>query len=196
MIIALGEVILGTTTAVDALVGRAGWTVDAVVVAVAGIALAVGVWWVYFAVPWGDLLHAYRTKGFGFGYGHMPLYAVIAAIGSGLHVVAYYVEGESKLGALGTTLAIALPVALTVVGIFLFANYLLPQGASFHRLLMLLVLGTLGVAVLLAAIGVPIALCLGVVMLSPWVAVVAYEVRGHQRLAQLLEDAGVSAAHD
>ena len=196
VIIALGEVILGTTTAVDALVGRAGWTVDAVVVAVAGIALAVGVWWLYFAVPWGDLLHAYRTKGFGFGYGHMPLYAVIAAIGSGLHVVAYYVEGESKLGALGTILAISVPVGLTVVGIFLFANYLLPEGSSFHRLLTAMVLVTLGIAVLLAATGVPIALCLGVVMLSPWVVVIAYEVQGHERLAKLLEEAGVTATHD
>ncbi len=65
VIIALGEVVLGTTTAVGALVGRQGWSVDAMVVAVAGIALAVGIWWCYFAVPWGSLLAAAPKKGSG-----------------------------------------------------------------------------------------------------------------------------------
>jgi len=191
VIIALGEVILGTTTAVDALVSHDGWTIDAIVVAVAGIALAGGVWWCYFAVPWGSLLSADRSKGFGFGYGHLPLYAAIAAIGSGLHVAAYYIEGEAKLGLLGTVVAVALPTALTVVGILLFASYLLPGGRSFHRTLAVVTAAILVVAVALAAAGVPLAWCLGVVMLSPWVAVAAYELRGHVHLTRLLDEHGI-----
>lgn len=195
VIIALGEVILGTTTAVGALVERADWSADAVVVAVAGIALAVGVWWCYFAVPWGALLAAAPTKAFGFGYGHMPLYAVIAAIGSGLHVTAYLVEGEAHLGALGVTLAVAVPVGLTVVGILVFASYLLPVARAFHGVLAGLVLVDLVAAVVLAAVGVPVVWCLGVVVVAPWLAVAAYEVRGHHHLARIFAEHGITATH-
>ncbi len=196
VIIALGEVVLGTTTAVGALVQRQGWTVDAGVVAVAGISLAAGIWWCYFAIPWGDLLAAYRSKGMGFGYGHMPLYAVLAAIGSGLHVVATYVEGEATLGPVGAVTAIAVPVGLAIVGVFVFANYLLPGGHSFHTRIVTTVAIALISAVGLAAAGLPVAWCLVVVMLSPWVAVAAYELRGHRYLARLLEKYGVGVQPD
>lgn len=195
VIIALGEVILGTTTAVDALIEGRGWSVEASLIAVAGIALAVGVWWCYFAIPWGALLSAYPRKGFGFGYGHMPIYALIAAIGSGLHVTAYVIADEAHIGALGATLAIAVPTGLTVVGILLFATYLLPEGRSFHRALAGLVLITDVAAVGLAAAGVPIAWCLGVVMVSPWLAVAAFELRGHQHLTRMLDEHGIAGSH-
>jgi hypothetical protein len=141
------------------------------------------------------LLAAYRAKGMGFGYGHMPLYVVLAAIGAGLHVVAYYVEGEATIGAVGAMLTLAIPVGLAVLGIFTFANYLLPGGNSFHTRLMSMVGAALVAAVALAALGVPIAWCLGVVMLSPWMAVTAYEVKGHRYLALLLEKYGVTSTH-
>lgn len=194
VIIALGEVVLGTTTAVAALVDRTGWSTDAIVVAVAGIALAVGVWWCYFALPWGALLDANRRLGFRFGYGHMPLYAVIAAIGAGLHVVAYVIEGESVLTPVGAIIAIAIPVGLAVIGILLFAALVLPAGRSFHLHLSLLVLSALGLAVALAALRLPLAWCLGVVVVSPWLAVAAYELRGHEKLNRLLEQSGVALA--
>lgn len=191
VIIALGEVILGTTTAVSALVEHEGWAVEPVAVAVAGISLAVGVWWSYFAIPWGTLLSAQRHKAFGFGYGHMPLYAAIAGIGSGLHVAAYSIEGQSEIGVLGTTVAVAVPLGLTIVGIFAFAAYLLPVGRSFHRALVALVLLDLAAAVALATLGAPLVACLGVLLLTPWIAVVAYERRGHRHLSRLLEESGI-----
>lgn len=195
VIITLGEVVLGTTTAVAALVDHNGWSVDAIVVAAAGIALAVGVWWVYFAVPWGSLLAHNPTKGFGFGYGHMPLYAAIAGIGAGLHVIAYVIDGEATIGTVGAVLAVAIPTALTTVGILAFASYMLPEGRSFHAVLAGLVVATLAVAVALAAAGMPLAWCLGVVVLSPWVAVLSFEVRGHQHLGRILAEHGVTKGH-
>ena len=191
VIIALGEVVLGTTTAVDVLVERQGWTIDAALVAVAGISLAVGIWWCYFAIPWGDLLAADRGKGRRFGNGHLPLYAVLAAIGAGLHVIARYVEGEATIGVVGAMLTLVIPTGLAIVGIFFFANVILPGGNSFHTRIIGMVAGTLAAGVALAAAGVAIGWCLGVVMLSPWVAVVAYEVRGHVYLARLLQRYGI-----
>ena len=61
MIITLGEGIIGTVASLNAVVhGAHGWTVDAALVAVAGVGLTFGSWWMYFALPWGDMLHRHR----------------------------------------------------------------------------------------------------------------------------------------
>ena len=57
VIITLGEVIIGTVASLNALVhGEAGWTPESVLLALAGVGLAFGCWWMYFAVPWADPL--------------------------------------------------------------------------------------------------------------------------------------------
>jgi low temperature requirement protein LtrA len=62
VIITLGEVILGTVASLNALVhGEAGWTLDAGLLAVAGVALTFGCWWMYFAVPWAVSLMRHRS---------------------------------------------------------------------------------------------------------------------------------------
>ena len=66
-IIALGEGIVGTVASLSAEVTVEGWTVDAVLVAVAGIGLTFGMWWIYFVVPSSHLLHANRRKAIRFG---------------------------------------------------------------------------------------------------------------------------------
>ncbi len=99
------------------------------------------------------------------------------------------------MGTLAATLAVALPVGLTIVGILLFATYLLPEGRAFHAVISGFVVVALAIAVALAAAGVGVAWCLGVVMVSPWIAVVAYELRGHQHLSRMLADHGI-ATHE
>ena len=47
-IIALGEGVVGTVAALSAVVDRQGWTLDAVLVGIAGIGLTFGMWWVYY----------------------------------------------------------------------------------------------------------------------------------------------------
>ena len=58
-------------------------------------------WWIYFVIPCGELLHRRRTRSFGWGYGHIPLFGAIVAIGAGLHVAAFYLERRTQLGAFG-----------------------------------------------------------------------------------------------
>src|SRR4051812_35453214 len=118
VIIALGEGLLGTTAALGALIEH-GWTVDVAILGVAGTALTFGVWWTYFVVPWGTLLAAYRSRAFGWSYGHIPMFGAVVAIGAGLHVAAYYVDDESQLDAPGTVLAVALPVAAYAACLYL-----------------------------------------------------------------------------
>ena len=86
-IITLGEVILGTVAAINAVVHADGWTVETALVGLAGVGLAFGMWWMYFVIPSGELLHRFRNRSFGWGYGHLFLFAALAATGAGLHVV-------------------------------------------------------------------------------------------------------------
>ncbi|MCW2734178.1 MAG: rane protein, partial [Mycobacterium sp.] len=73
-IIALGEGVVGTVASLGAVVTEHGWTPDAVILAVAGTGLTFGMWWIYFAVPAADLLHAHRERSFRFGYLHIAVY--------------------------------------------------------------------------------------------------------------------------
>jgi low temperature requirement protein LtrA len=66
--------------------------------AVAGIGLTVGLWWMYFVVPWGDVLAQHRDRSTLWGLGHLLLFGSIAATGAGLHVAAYFLEDMTKLG--------------------------------------------------------------------------------------------------
>ncbi len=62
VIITLGEGVLGTVVALNALVHTEhGWTLDAALLAVAGTGLTFGLWWMYFVVPWGEVLGRHRS---------------------------------------------------------------------------------------------------------------------------------------
>ena len=109
-IITLGEGVIGTVASVGAVVAEHGWSTEAVLVVVAGIGLTFAMWWLYFAVPFGDLLHRHRERSFLFGYGHLPVFMAIAAVGAGLHVAAYVVEGKAKIGDTTAVASVAMPV--------------------------------------------------------------------------------------
>jgi low temperature requirement protein LtrA len=185
VIIALGEGLLGTTAALGALI-EDGWTVDAAVLGLAGTALTFGVWWTYFVVPWGHLLSAYRSRSFGWGYGHIPLFGAVVAIGAGLHVAAYSLEHESHLDATATVAAVALPVAAYAACLYLLYGQITRTLDPFHVLLIVATAALVVIPVGLAGAGVDMVWCLAVLALSPWVTVVGYETVGHRHNAQVL----------
>lgn len=125
VIIALGEGVVGTIASLSAVVGPEGpgWSVDAAAVALAGTALTFGMWWIYFTVPSGPILHVHRDRSFGWGYGHIPIIGAVVATGGGLHVAAYFLEGESVLGASATVVCVVVPVAVYVLGILALYAY-------------------------------------------------------------------------
>ena len=181
VIIALGEGVVGTIASLSAVVGPEGpgWSVDAAVVAIAGTALTFGMWWIYFIVPSGPILHAFRSRSFGWGYGHIPVIGAVVATGGGLHVAAYYLEEASELGAYATVLCVVVPVAVYVFGIFVLYAYLTRSYDRFH-------LWLIAATALLLIAPLPMASCLVVLGLSPWVTVVGYELRGHRHNADVL----------
>ncbi|HEX6027045.1 MAG TPA: low temperature requirement protein A [Solirubrobacter sp.] len=189
VIIALGEGIIGTIASMAAIVGPEGpgWSVDAALVALAGVGLTFGLWWTYFVVPCGEILHLRREKSFGWGYGQIPIIGAVVAIGGGLHVAAYYIEEESVLGAGATMLCVAIPVAVYVLGLYALYTYLASGIDGFHVLLLALSVAVVAVSLLMAAGGVSMAWCLLVLSLTPWVTVIGYELHGHERNARVLE---------
>lgn len=87
-------------------------------------------------------------------------------------------------------LALAIPVGLYLLMVYLLHTLLLSAADSFHILLISITLAVLLAAVLLSAAGVATAACLLIVMLAPFVTVVGYETIGHRHQRQMLEGLG------
>ncbi|NLU71016.1 low temperature requirement protein A [Streptomyces sp. HNM0574] len=190
-IITLGEGVVGTVASSGDLLGGADgtrWSGTAVAVVVAGVGLTFGMWWVYFATPFGDILAYRRRRGYLFGYGHIPLFMGIAGAGAGLHVAGLRLEHHSELGDIAVTFTLAVPVGLFLLMVYLLHTLLLSAPDPFHLLLISLTLLVLAAAVLLAAAGVALAVCLLVVMLAPFVTVVGYETVGHRHQRRMLDE--------
>jgi low temperature requirement protein LtrA len=187
VIITLGEGILGTVASINAVVhGSHGWTLDAAVVAFAGIGLIFATWWTYFAIPWADLLHLHRDRSFTWGYGHIVLFGSLAAIGAGLHVAAYYLERESMLGPTGTVLSTAIPVSIYVASLYGIYLAFTRHADPFHLTLLAGTAGVVVLSVVLAGLGVGVGACLLMLMLAPVVTVVGYETLGYRHVAEAL----------
>lgn len=189
-IIALGEGVVGTVATLSAVVGDHGWSVDAVLLAVSGTVLTFGMWWVYFMVPAADVLHAHRERSFWFGYLHMPVFGAIVATGAGLHTAAYFIQHHSVLSSVATVMTVVIPVGVYIALVYVMYVLMLRSGDAFHLLLVALTAAVLVVAVVLAAVGVPTAVCLLVACLAPMVSVVGFEVVGHRHAAAAVRSAG------
>jgi low temperature requirement protein LtrA len=187
VIITLGEVILGTVAALNALVHGAGWTVDAALLAIAGVGLTFGCWWMYFAVPWAEPLVRHRGRGFTFGYGHLMIFAPLAAMGAGLHVAAYDLEGEARIGATSTVLSVVIPVTIFVLVYYALYSALFRTGDPFHLWLLAGTALFLVLSVVLAATGVGVPVCLIVLALAPVVTIVGFETLGHRHMADAVQ---------
>jgi low temperature requirement protein LtrA len=182
-IIALGEGVVGTVASLSAVVGEHGWSWDAVLLAIAGTALTFGMWWVYFMVPSADALHLHRERGFWFGYSHMPVYGAIVATGAGLHTAAYFIQHKSVLGSVATVLSVVIPVGIYIALVYVLYALMLRSVDALHVLLVVLTAVVLIATVVLAGVGVPMALCLLVASLAPMVSVAGFEIIGHRHVA-------------
>jgi low temperature requirement protein LtrA len=185
-IIALGEGVFGTVTTVSAVVEGHGWSREAITLVVAGIGLTFGLWWNYFLIPSANVLARHRSRAIAWAYGHIPLFASVAATGAGLHVAAYVVEGEATISAGGAVLAVTIPVFVFLCALYAIYSNLLREFDPFHLALFAASVAIEVIAVVLAFTGAPLSLCLLLVTLSPFVTVVGYETIGHRHAAAAL----------
>ena len=186
MIIALGEGVFGTVSAVAVLVESSGWSTEAILVVVAGVGITFGLWWTYFMMPSAVVLERFRDRSFGWGYAHAFLYAAIAATGAGLHIAAYVIEGEAEVGVVGAIVAVAVPVLVFTIVWFGIYTWLLRTFDPFHIGLFLGTVALLVLAVVLALAGASIGVCLVVITLAPAVIVVGWETLGHRHQAETI----------
>ncbi|MDO5068187.1 MAG: low temperature requirement protein A [Propionibacteriaceae bacterium] len=184
VIISLGEIVVGTAGSVSTLHELHGWWPSAAGVLVCGISIAVSMWWIYFCLPFGQALHRRRDLAFHFGYLHFFIYASIAAVGAGLHVMALREQGEADLSTLSSLLFLVVPLALFIitVGMLVGLTRVKPRTRRASLVLLGLTLGLLGLSVLLALLGAPYVVCMVVAMLAPWLDVIAIETTGHRFL--------------
>ena len=186
VIITLGEVILGTITAISAVVQTQGWSTEAVLVAVAGTALAFGLWWVYFMLPSAEVLARHRERSFPWGYLHILIFGALAATGAGLHVAAYVIEHEAHIGPVAAVLTTAVPVGVFTAALFVVYSLLLARFDPFHTLLFTGAIAVLVIAVLVCGAGASMGVSLLVVAAAPLVVIIGYETKGHRHQAAAL----------
>jgi len=175
-IITLGEGVVGTVASSGGILGGRV-TIDAqtAVVVVAGIGITFAVWWVYFSVPFGALLVDRPTRGYLFGYGHIPVFIAIAAVGAGLRVTGSALSGLSSLGHAAVTATVAVPVAIYLLAVGNLA-VLLGRSARWVRIVTPAITDSIALgAIGLAAAGLPLEWALIVVMVAMFITVAGWE---------------------
>lgn len=186
-IIALGEAVSGTIAAVSAVVERNGWSAEAALIVVAGTALTLGSWWVYFIVPSAFVLERRRQLGKFWSYFHVLVFTSIVAMGAALHLAAYVTEGGAAIGPVSALVATVVSVFVFVVAVFVLYSVLVREIDRFHYALVAGTLAFLILAVALVALGASLGVALLAVAAAPFVVVIGYETLGHQHEASALE---------
>lgn len=117
-LIVLGESLLASSNAIIN-AGNAGeHTGQLASLAISGLVLAAGMWWMYFSEPQGDRLHVNRN-GFSFGYAHYFVFAAAGALSAGIEVELDLMSGLGEhLSASTASFALTVPVALFMVAIW------------------------------------------------------------------------------
>jgi low temperature requirement protein LtrA len=125
-IIVLGEVILAATVAFQGATTE-GFSADLVLVAVGGLLVMFGIWWMYFL---GGDEHGLRSmrRSLAWGYSHYLVFGSIGALGAGLEVAVQVAEHQAHLAPLAAAFAVAIPVALFLAVGLLVRRLVWPRG--------------------------------------------------------------------
>ena len=115
VIILLGEAVIAASMGFNRAVQAGGVNVSLVTIAVAGLVLVFGVWWIYFLDPCGEGLAANRDRSYLWGYGHYGLFAALAALGAGLELAVEHAGGHVDVSATVISAAVATPLSVFLV---------------------------------------------------------------------------------
>jgi low temperature requirement protein LtrA len=120
-IIVLGEVILSSVQAIQGVMTGEGegltWAMAPVIAG--GLLIVFSLWWAYFARENAGMLRNPRAV-WVFGYGHLPVFASVAAVGAALAAAVDVVEGDADAGSRAVALVLAVAVSvvwLTISGL-------------------------------------------------------------------------------
>ena len=176
-IIVLGECVLGATTAFQGAAAGSGWSPELITTGAAGLILGFALWWLYFLREAAVGLEQRRELSFLWGYGHLIVFASLAALGAGLEVAVDAVSGHGLAIADAAVVAtVALPVAVFLVVAWCLHASLAVAPWRDAGLVVAVTVATLATVALPAA-GVPVPVALLAVCV-PTVALVTVKVAG------------------
>lgn len=116
-LIVLGESVLASTTAVVEVADGSHHLGQLVVTGFAGLVLAAGMWWLYFATEVTERLDHLRTA-LTFGYGHYFVFAAAGAFSAGITVLLSSQMGESALDPVTSAATLTVPIGIFVLGVW------------------------------------------------------------------------------
>jgi low temperature requirement protein LtrA len=157
-IIVLGESILAAMVAIQAALSAGTAFSRLAVLVVGGLLIVYSVWWLYFDGSDPARLSS-LTRAFRWGYGHVVIFAAIAALGAGLGVAVDHATGATSLSLTASGYAIAIPVATYLVALWLLHDCMTTRPVPRPALLPITAL-----LVLLAPLGPAPALVIGLLM--------------------------------
>jgi len=163
-IIVLGEVVLSSVQAIQGVLAGEGagvtWSLAALITG--GLLIVFSLWWMYFARDNASILEDPRSV-WVFGYGHLPVFASIAAVGAALAAAVDVVEGQADAGT--RPVALALAVAVSVVALTISGVHALSERETVATMVPagIVTVLCLGVALLVPSMGVAV-LAIGVVL--------------------------------
>lgn len=115
-IIVLGETILSSSVAFQAVVDERTGDATAVLTAVGALLTVFSMWWIYFAKPAARRLLSNRIA-FPWGYGHFVVFGSAAAVGAGVAVMVDSVTGLAHISDTAAAAAFTIPVILFLVAV-------------------------------------------------------------------------------
>ena len=111
-------------------------------------------------------------------------------------MAAYLLEHHSALDEYATLLAVAIPVSVYLLLLYVLYAALSRTVDPFHLLLLALTAVVVAIAMMLSTTGVSLTWTLLVLALAPWVTVVGYELVGHRHNADVLARASAAPHRD
>ena len=187
VIIVLGECVLGATNAIANMWQTDGWSFDLALIGFSGTLLIFSLWSMYFLMPTADAIHHHRARVWGWGYGHFIIFASIAAVGSGLEVVADVLKSTHDVaGAAATAQAVhgvsplyavsmvALAESIFVVALWGLYQYVV-RLAHWHLLPVSVCLAGIALGPIAVALGLPLPWGMLLLAVGPLPAIAYHE---------------------
>ena len=159
-IIVLGETLLAATHAIQK-AGGEHFEIALIHIALSALVVLFSMWWLYFSRE-DHLQEQSRSAAFTWGYGHFVIYMSGAAVGAGFAVLVDIVSGHSDTRLLIGDYAVAIPVAMYLLGLWFVRDRYALNGRRRHVLPVFAVLILL-VPPVLALEGIA-----GLTLLSVW----------------------------
>jgi low temperature requirement protein LtrA len=132
-IIVLGESILALSTGIQTTFEAGELTAQLTTTIIGGLLIIFSMWWAYFDWPADHMLTTFRRV-FIWGYGHLFVFASIAALGSGLAVQIESILGHTEISETAAAATVTVPVAIYMLT--LWALHFQPQaGVRFQSFL-------------------------------------------------------------